>query len=79
MNAPFTPPPRNLANVLVELRQAKRDWNDALDADDPDSDDRMAEAEQREEALREEFDRMFREATGLTWKVIETAVSEAVL
>jgi hypothetical protein len=85
--------PRSLANVLLDLKEARRDWEQALaDAeaaatpmDGPlsqeeiDAGDRMSEADTRIEDLREEFAERFLEATGLTWKQIEDAVAEAVL
>jgi len=76
-------PPRLLCHVLADLKEAKRDEMDALaDFDDPedaDASDRAAEADQRLETLRDEFAARFREATGLTWREVEAAVSEAVL
>jgi hypothetical protein len=74
--------PRSLANVLLDLKEARRDWEQALadaERDEPDADDRMSEADTRIEDLREEFAERFVEATGLTWKQIEDAVAEAVL
>jgi hypothetical protein len=75
-------PPRTLANVLADLREARRDWEDALsDAErgDPDADDRATEADNRIDELRSEFADRFRWQTGITWKQVEQAVSEAVL
>jgi hypothetical protein len=74
--------PRSLANVLIDLREAKRDWELALaDAERgvAEADDRMSEADTRVDDLREEFASRFLAATGLTWKQIEAAVAEAVL
>ena len=75
-------PPRTLANVLLDLKEARRDWEQALneaERDEPNADDRMSEADQRTDDLREEFAAMFLSATGLTWKQVEEAISEAVL
>jgi hypothetical protein len=74
--------PRSLANVLLDLKEARRVWEQALadaERDEPDADDRMSEADTRIEDLREEFGQRFVEATGLTWRQIEDAVAEAVL
>lgn len=74
--------PRSLANVLADLKEAHGDWIDACGAiarNEEDAADRAAEAETREEDLRQEFAERFVEATGLTWKQIETAISEAIL
>ena len=85
--------PRSLANVLLDLKEATRDWERALaDAErvatpmseplcqeEIDAGDRMSEADTRIDDLREEFAERFLEATGLTWKQIEEAISEAVL
>jgi hypothetical protein len=74
---------RSLSNVLKDLKEAHRDLHNAIaDFDDPedsDVDDRCAEAETRVYDLREEFAERFVETTGLTWRDIETAISEAVL
>lgn len=85
--------PRTLANVLLDLKEARRDWEQALaDAErvvtprgepvsqaEIDAGDRMSEADTRTEDLRDEFAERFHEATGLTWAQIEDAISEAVL
>ena len=80
--------PRSLANVLLDLKEARRDWEQALSEgeaakpyskEDSDAGDRMSEADTRIDDLRDEFAERFLEATGLTWKQIEEAVSEAVL
>ena len=83
-------PPRTLAHVLRELTEAVDDLTEAessvqhaLAIEDAcavdEFSDRATEADQRIDALREEFSTRFQEATGLTWKQIETAISEAVL
>lgn len=81
-------PPRTLANVLLDLKEARRDWESALaDAerevdysqDESDAGDRMSEADNRIDELRDEFASQFQAATGLTWKQVETAIEEAVL
>ena len=82
--------PRSLANVLLDLREARRDWQQALgDAGqaaregderlEAEHGDRMSEADTRIDDLRDEFAERFVEATGLTWKQIETAIQDAVL
>jgi hypothetical protein len=79
---------RTLAHVLIDLREAKRDADDALEAyvnapdrsrEEAEADDRRTEAETRVEDLRDEFATLFVDATGLTWAQIEAAMSEAVL
>jgi predicted ATPase len=70
---------RNLANVLLELRQARRDWADAIEATDADAEDRASEADQRTDDLRQEFADRFVAATGLTWKTIEEAIGDTTL
>lgn len=80
--------PRTLAHVLLDLREARRDWLTATneiarlpigapEADD--LDDRATEADRRIDDLREEFAERFQAATGLTWRQVEEAVAEAVL
>lgn len=74
--------PRTLANVLLDLREARDDWHEACAAaerEEPDADDRATEADTRVDDLREEFAERFQEATGLTWKQVEDAIEEAVL
>jgi hypothetical protein len=82
--------PRSLANVLLDLTDARRDWAQALaDAEragregdeqlEAECGDRMSEADTRIDDLRGEFTQRFREATGLTWRQIEKAVEEMVL
>ena len=74
--------PRSLANVLLDLKDARRDWEQALaeaERDEPDADDRMSEADTRLDDLREEFESRFLDATGLTWGQIEDAIQGAVL
>ncbi len=81
---------RSPANVLADLKEAKRDWEQALaDAEcaaregderlEAEHGDRMSEADTRIDDLRDEFAARFVEATGLTWAQIETAMMEAVL
>lgn len=91
MNAPATIAPlRTLANVLLDLKEAQRDWqqaNDDADCADRESNprlekeaqDRATEADNRVDALRDEFASRFQSATGLTWKQIEAAVGDGVL
>jgi hypothetical protein len=80
--------PRSLANVLLDLKEARRDWEQAIDeiarlpigvSEADDADDRASEADTRVDDLRDEFTARFHEVTGLTWKQIEDAISEAVL
>jgi hypothetical protein len=73
------PTRRTLADILRDLKEASRDWDAALDSDDADSGDRMSEADQRIDVLREEFSQCLEEATGLTWAQIDAAVSECLL
>jgi phosphate uptake regulator len=68
--------PRSLANVLSDLKEAH---DDAIQAQSDGDDDRFGEAETRVDDLRDEFAERFVETTGLTWKQIEAAISEAVL
>lgn len=79
--------PRTLANILLDLKEARRDWEQALSeaenaisrqAED-DAGDRMSEADTRIDDLRDEFSTRFLDVTGLTWKQIETAQSEMLL
>jgi hypothetical protein len=87
---PLRKTPRTLANVVIDLREARSDWEEAIASaehatatgDDNAADefgDRATEADDRIDALREEFAERFVAATGLTWKQIEAAISEAVL
>jgi hypothetical protein len=80
--------PRTLAQVLLDLKEARRDWLTATneiarlpigapEADD--LDDRATEADRRIDDLRDEFASRFLAATGLTWKQVETAIQDAVL
>jgi acyl-CoA reductase-like NAD-dependent aldehyde dehydrogenase len=82
--------PRTLANVLLDLKEARSDWDQALqDAEcagregnprlHEEAGDRMSEADERIDALREEFAAMFVAATGLTWKQIEAAIDGCLL
>lgn len=84
MNKPFHPAvrPRTLANVLLDLKEARNDWDEAMAAaerEEPDADDRATEADTRVDDLRDEFTKRFEEATGLTWKQIEVAIQDALL
>jgi hypothetical protein len=72
---PITVRPRSLRNVLDDLREARRDYDQALEdaftsdrAIRRDADDRATEAETRLEDLREEFERRLTDATGLTFE-----------
>jgi hypothetical protein len=80
--------PRTLAHVLLDLKEARRDWEQAsneadaaphFSKEEEEAGDRMAEADQRIDALRAEFAQRFFAVTGLTWKQIEAAISEAAL
>lgn len=71
--------PRSLATVLADLREAHRDFNDALAADDADAEDRATEAETRLDDLREDFDARMVATTGLTIEDLRTAYAEALL
>jgi len=83
-------PPRTIANVLLDLREARRDWEQALrDAEraarennprlEEEYGDRMSEADRRIDDLRDEFAERFVKATGLTWKQVQEAVERADL
>jgi hypothetical protein len=67
--------PRSLANVLADLREARRDYDAATNE--------IAVNACRHGFLNddadEEFASRFLAATGLTWKQIEDAVAGAVL
>lgn len=77
---PFQPdPPRSLANVLLDLKEARRDLTDAEQYLGKAAEDRAIEAEQRLDNLRDEFSAKFAAATGLTFRQVQDAVSEAVL
>jgi len=80
--------PRTLANVLLDLREARDDYECAITdlgesrsgtLAERDADDRASEADSRLDALREEFESGFLAATGLTFKQVQEAVKEAVL
>jgi hypothetical protein len=79
MNLAVTVRPRSLANVLLDLKEAIRDWRDAVDSDDPDADDRATEAETRLEDLREEFAAKLVDCTGLTAEQMRDAYAEALI
>jgi uncharacterized damage-inducible protein DinB len=75
-------PPRTLAHVLLDLKEARADWIDALDDVQNGitaADDRATEAETRLEDLRAEFGLRCQAATGLTVDQIRTAYAEALL
>jgi hypothetical protein len=70
---------RSLRNVLADLREARRDYDQALEdvkhatlgmhqRHYGDLDDRATEAETRLGDLREEFERRLTDATGLTFE-----------
>lgn len=82
--------PRTLASVLLDLQEARKDWEQAAhDAECADREgnsqleaehgDRMSEADQRTDDLRDEFKAKFRTATGLTWSQIEAAIEGGLL
>lgn len=80
--------PRSLANVLLDLKEARRDWESALSeaehapqgsTEEDDAGDRMSEADTRIDDLRGEFAERFEATTGLTWRQIEDAIQGAVL
>lgn len=70
---------RDLPTILREAAAARRDLTDAQQSRDTDADDRALEAEQRLDALRDEFDATFTDVTGLTFEHLRDAVAEAVL
>ncbi len=65
--------------MLLDLKEARRDWDQAISSDDEGADDRASEADQRTDELRDEFASQFKAATGLTWKQVEEAIREAIL
>lgn len=77
--------PRSLSNVLLDLKEAKRDYDVAVGAISAggflhdDIQDRATEAETRVEDLREEFDVRLAESTGLTVEDFRAAYSEALI
>jgi hypothetical protein len=74
--------PRTLANVLLDLKEARDDWQEAIAAaerEEPDADDRATEAETRFDDLRDEMRVLFRCATGLTIEEMRDAYAEALL
>jgi hypothetical protein len=74
--------PRTLSAVLADLREARRDLDDALcDCANgvEDADDRATEANTRCDDLRDEFDGLFARLTGLTFAAINDAIVGAVL
>lgn len=64
MNHQVTIRPRTLANLLDDLRHARRDYDDALA--DSGTEGRVGEAETRLDDMREEFEARFAEVNGLT-------------
>jgi hypothetical protein len=71
--------PRSLANVLADLKEARRDYDDALGANDADAEDRATEAETRLEDLRADFDARLIAATGLSFEALLKAREECLL
>jgi hypothetical protein len=79
---------RTLANVLLDLSEARSDW-DAADhtawhapqgsREEADAADRMNAADDRIDALRAEFASMFRAQTGVEWSQVERAIEKAEL
>jgi hypothetical protein len=73
---------RSLSNVLDDLREARRDYDDAMvvlafehahDFHDDETQDRCAEAETRLEDLRDEANALLLDATGLTFEALLAA------
>jgi hypothetical protein len=78
------PVQRTPANVLSDLSEARRDWDQAISdmknrVDWFDADDRCSEAEQRTDDLRAEFDRMLLSLTGLSVEQIMKARESCIL
>jgi hypothetical protein len=79
---------RTLANVLLDLSEARRE-NEAADnafrlaasgsPEEDDAADRMNAADDRIDALRAEFASMFRAQTGVEWSQVERAIENAEL
>jgi hypothetical protein len=79
---------RTLANVLLDLSEARRDWNDADDAawrapagsrEEADVANRLTAIRDRIDALRAEFATLFRAQTGVEWSQVERAIEKAEL
>lgn len=68
--------PRSLSNVLLDLKEAKRDYDDALGDE---HEDRATEAETRFTDLQTEFDVRLAESTGLSVDDFRAAYSEALI
>ncbi|WP_028970128.1 hypothetical protein [Sphingomonas sp. URHD0057] len=75
-NAVVTIRPRSLSNVLLDLKEAKRDYDDALGDE---HEDRATEAETRLTDLQSEFDVRLAESTGLSVEDFRAAYSEALI
>lgn len=71
--------PRSLANVLADLKEARRDWDDALAANDADAEDRATEAETRLEDLREEALSKIYDALGMEFEAVLKMREEGLL
>jgi transcription elongation GreA/GreB family factor len=71
--------PRSLDNILADIKDARRDYDCALAADDADAEDRATEAETRVEDLRGEFDELLIAATGLSFEALVKAREEALI
>ena len=73
---------RSLANVLLDLKEARGDLdlaNVSLLACEPDAEDRYAEAETRLEDLRAEFEDRLLGTTGLTVETLMKAREDCLL
>lgn len=82
--------PRTIASVLLDLHYARQDWDQAVEAfyragteqdasaEDAAS-DRIGEADQRIDELRDEFKALFASATGIAWERVETALDAGLL
>jgi hypothetical protein len=80
MNAVVQLRPRTLANVLLDLRRAKADWDRGVDdPDDERAETTMTDADRRHDILMAEFRAMILESTGVEWSDIEHAIQDAVL
>jgi hypothetical protein len=71
--------PRTCATILSDIEEARRDYDDALTAEDADAEDRTTEAETRLDDLRDEFAERFEEACGLKLRDVLFAREQALL
>lgn len=71
--------PRTLAQVLADLKEARRDYMDACSDPKPEAEDRATEAETRAEDLHEEAEFVFARSNGMPLAALLKCVEEGVL